>query len=342
MSQELHAPGQLGEKVLGPADAKVTVVEYASMSCPHCAHFDVTTFDDFKLKYIDSGKVRYIFREFPLNAPAYAVAMVARCAPADKFFDVVHAYFRSQDKWLAASDVKAAILEIAKGFGFTDQSFDACLANQALFKALNDVRDRGAASGCRPRRPSSSTARSSKGRSRLRNWTRRSRRCSSGFDAPARAPASEACAHEGQPAPPARVQVLRRRHRHPDPAGRHRHRRPERLRQIQSRRGAPLRHGRKLLQGDARRRHGGRDLLRLRRPSVAQHGGGDAVRRARRGRGAGAPSRSRSRAGSSASSDRATASTGARCAPATCRSSSPTPRPARIPRRSSARARWRS
>jgi protein-disulfide isomerase len=145
--QDLHAPGQLGEKVLGPADAKVTVVEYASMSCPHCAHFDATTFDDFRLKYIDSGKVRYILREFPLNAPAYAVAMLARCAPADKYFDVVHTYFRSQDKWLAASDLKAAILEIAKGFGFTDQSFDACIANQALFKALNDVRDRGSAFG---------------------------------------------------------------------------------------------------------------------------------------------------------------------------------------------------
>ena len=145
--EDLHAPGQLGEKVLGPPDAKVTVVEYASMSCSHCAHFDVTTFDAFKLKYIDSGKVRYIFREFPLNAPAYAVAMVARCAPADKFFDVVHTYFRSQDKWLASGDLKAAILEVAKGFGFTDQSFDACIANQSLFKAVNDVRDRGAAFG---------------------------------------------------------------------------------------------------------------------------------------------------------------------------------------------------
>lgn len=145
--EDLHAPGQLGEKVLGPADAKVTVVEYASMSCPHCAHFDATTFDDFRLKYIDSGKVRYIFREFPLNAPAFAVAMIARCAPADRFFDVVHTYFRSQDKWLAATDLKGAILEIAKGFGFTDQSFDACVANQALFKAISDVRDRGAAFG---------------------------------------------------------------------------------------------------------------------------------------------------------------------------------------------------
>ena len=68
----------------------------------------------FPLKYVDTGKVRYIFREFPLNAPAFAVAMVARCAPADQFFDVIHTYFRPQDKWLSAADLKAAILEIAK------------------------------------------------------------------------------------------------------------------------------------------------------------------------------------------------------------------------------------
>ena len=163
---DLHTPGQLGEKVLGPADAKVTVVEYASMSCPHCAHFDATTFDDFKLKYIDSGKVRYIFREFPLNAPAYAVAMVARCAPADNFFDVVHTYFRSQDKWLVGRPTsRRRSWRLPTVSDSHRQSFDACLANQALFKAIDEVRDaRRRHSACRPRRRSSSTARSSKGR----------------------------------------------------------------------------------------------------------------------------------------------------------------------------------
>jgi protein-disulfide isomerase len=144
---ELHAPGQLGEKVLGPASAPVTVVEYASMSCPHCAHFDATTFDEFKLKYVDTGKVRYIFREFPLNAPAYAVAMVARCAPADRFFEVIHAYFRSQDQWLRSENLKAAIFDVAKGFGFSEQSFDACISNQSLFTALEAVKERGVAFG---------------------------------------------------------------------------------------------------------------------------------------------------------------------------------------------------
>lgn len=145
--EELHAPGELGEKVLGPSDAKVTVVEYASMSCSHCAQFDRAVFDQFRLKYVDSGKVRYIFREFPLNAPAYAASMVARCAPADRYFDVVHAYFRAQDTWLAAPDLKAATLEIAKPFGLNEKSFEACVSNQSLFQGLEAIKNRGASFG---------------------------------------------------------------------------------------------------------------------------------------------------------------------------------------------------
>lgn len=144
---ELYAPGRLGEKVMGPANAPVTVVEYASLSCPHCAHFDQTVFSAFRLKYVDTGKVRYIFREFPLNAPAYAAAMVARCAPADRYFDVVHAYFGSQSTWLAAPDLKAATLEVAKPFGFTPQTFEACVSNQALFTGLEEIRKRATAFG---------------------------------------------------------------------------------------------------------------------------------------------------------------------------------------------------
>jgi protein-disulfide isomerase len=144
---ELYAPGRLGEKVLGPISAPVTVVEYASLSCPHCAHFDQTIFSQFRLKYVDTGKVRYIFREFPLNAPAYAAAMVARCAPADRYFEVVHAYFGSQATWLSAPDLKAATLEVAKPFGFTPQSFDACLSNQALFAGLEEVKKRAVSFG---------------------------------------------------------------------------------------------------------------------------------------------------------------------------------------------------
>jgi protein-disulfide isomerase len=146
-TDELYAPGSLGERALGPAEAPVTVVEYASMSCPHCAAFELTVLPELKTKYIDSGKIRFIFREFPHNNPGYPPAMVARCAPEGRFFEVVHAYFEKQEEWLSSADIMQSIRAIAKEHGFTDQSFDACVANQALFEALKESRDRGAGFG---------------------------------------------------------------------------------------------------------------------------------------------------------------------------------------------------
>ena len=80
---ELMAPGPLGDNVLGSPDAPVTIIEYASMTCPHCAHFHETTYPQLKAKYIDTGKVRFIFREFPLDQLAAAGSMLARCAGKD-------------------------------------------------------------------------------------------------------------------------------------------------------------------------------------------------------------------------------------------------------------------
>ena len=145
--EDLHAPGPLGDKVIGSADAPVTVVEYASMSCPHCGAFHRETFGPFREKYVDSGQVRFIFREFPLNAPAYAAAMIARCAPADRYFDVIGAYFEQQDEWLSSQDLKTAIYQIAQPFGFTEQSFDACVSNQSLFEGLEAMKERGVSFG---------------------------------------------------------------------------------------------------------------------------------------------------------------------------------------------------
>ncbi len=135
--QELHGPGQLGQKVLGPEDAPVTIVEYASFTCPHCATFHNDVFGDFKAKYIDTGQVRYIFREFLRNGADVAITAIARCAPADRYFDVVDAYFSNQDQWLRSDDMRNAIFEQAKAFDFTQESFDACLSNQTLLGALD-------------------------------------------------------------------------------------------------------------------------------------------------------------------------------------------------------------
>ncbi|MGH6923580.1 MAG: DsbA family protein [Propylenella sp.] len=144
---ELHAPGQLGEKVLGPSDAPVTVVEYASFTCPHCGEFHNKVLDAFKLKYIDSGKVRLIFREFLRNGADVAVSAVARCAPADRYFEVVEAYFKAQDQWLKEKDLRQAIFEQAKAFGFTEASFKACLENKALLEAFDAGMRRAASFG---------------------------------------------------------------------------------------------------------------------------------------------------------------------------------------------------
>jgi protein-disulfide isomerase len=141
---DLLVAGPLGDKALGDENAPVSVVEYASMTCPHCGRFHRQTWASFKEKYIDSGKVRFIFREFPLDASAYAVAMLARCAPADRYFDIIDLYFTTQDAWLASQDRYNALLDLAKQVGFSKESFDACLANQALFEGLDEVKNRGA------------------------------------------------------------------------------------------------------------------------------------------------------------------------------------------------------
>ncbi len=140
----LAQSGSLTDKVLGDEAAPVTVVEYASMSCPHCATFHNTTWKPFKEKYVDTGKVRFIFREFPLNTAAYAVAMVARCAPDSKYYEIIDTYFAEQADWLRAENMYQALLDRAEAFGFTKETFDACLQNQSLVDGLNEIRKKAA------------------------------------------------------------------------------------------------------------------------------------------------------------------------------------------------------
>jgi protein-disulfide isomerase len=140
---ELAKAGPAGDVVLGSDKAPVTVIEYASMTCPHCAHFSMTTFPELQKRYIDTGKVRFIFREFPLDALAAAGFMLARCAGKDKFIPVIEALFAKQPEWMVKEPI-APLREIAKQFGFTEQSFDACLANQKVLDDIQEVRDRAA------------------------------------------------------------------------------------------------------------------------------------------------------------------------------------------------------
>jgi protein-disulfide isomerase len=138
---DLLVPGPLGDQIQGQADAPVTIVEYASMTCPHCSHFHETTYPEMKKKYIDTGKVRFIFREFPLDPLAAAAAMLARCAGKDKFFPLVDAFFAQQKDWVVQKPLQP-MFAIAKQAGFTQQSFDECLANQQLLTNLEEQRTR--------------------------------------------------------------------------------------------------------------------------------------------------------------------------------------------------------
>ena len=140
---DLANPGPEPDIMIGSDKAPVTIIEYASMTCPHCAHFSETTFPELQKRYIDTGKVRFIFREFPLDALAAAGFMLARCAGKDKFMPVVETLFAKQREWMVEKPVEP-LREIAKQFGFTQKSFDECLANQKVLDAIQDVRDRAA------------------------------------------------------------------------------------------------------------------------------------------------------------------------------------------------------
>lgn len=143
-AEELAVAGPLGEKFEGKPDAPVTIIEYASMTCGHCAKFAIDTYPKLKSEYIDTGKVRFILREFPLDPLAAAGFMIARCAPEDKYFPVVDLLFAEQKNWAYSDKPVEGLQNIVKQVGFTQQSFEACLTNQELLDGVNAVRQRGA------------------------------------------------------------------------------------------------------------------------------------------------------------------------------------------------------
>jgi protein-disulfide isomerase len=141
---DLMQQGPLGDMVLGDEKAPVTIIEYASMTCPHCAHFALTTFPQLKEKYIDTGKVKYILREFPFDPIAEGAFMLARCAGGkDKYYAMVDLLFRTQNTWAVDKPLQP-MLATVKQAGFTEDSFKACLANQKVQEGIEWVRDRAA------------------------------------------------------------------------------------------------------------------------------------------------------------------------------------------------------
>ena len=142
LSAELKKPGSVEDLVLGKADAPVTIHEYASLTCSHCAAFHTKVLPVLKTKYIDTGKVRLVLREFPLDNLAAAGSMLARCAGGEKTYAMIQALFEKQSEWaFVQGNPVPAMFKIAEGHGFTKETFDKCLTDQKLLDGITGVRD---------------------------------------------------------------------------------------------------------------------------------------------------------------------------------------------------------
>ncbi len=133
----------LGEMALGADDAPITVIEYASMTCPHCAAFHAETYKALKKKYIDTGKVRFVFREFPLDRLAFAASKLARCAGEDGFFAMIDVLFQQQRNWARTKDPTGALARIGRLAGIDQAGFEACLDDEAISKVVLENRQTG-------------------------------------------------------------------------------------------------------------------------------------------------------------------------------------------------------
>jgi protein-disulfide isomerase len=131
------------DRVLGKADAPVTIIEYASLTCPHCAAFDAETLPQIKKEWIDTGKAKLIFRDFPLDGLALKGALLARCAPAERFYGFIDVLFHRQEYWTRSGDPQEALGRIAKLGGMSEDQFQACMKDDAAQNKILAMRMAG-------------------------------------------------------------------------------------------------------------------------------------------------------------------------------------------------------
>lgn len=129
-----------GDYYMGNEYAPVLMIEYASLSCPHCAHFHQAVLDDLIVSHINTDKVRYIYRDFPLNAPALDATKLSMCADKDKYFNFLKVLFKSQENWMMADDYKAVLKSIGKLGGVSEDEFDKCLADKEVESRILSVK----------------------------------------------------------------------------------------------------------------------------------------------------------------------------------------------------------
>ena len=120
------------DRILGNPEAPITIVEYASLTCPHCAHFANDVLPELKKEWIDTGKARLVLRDFPLDEPALRAAMIARCAPPERYYAFADTFFAAQEKWVRSGDYREALARLAKLGGMGQAEFDTCIKNTDL------------------------------------------------------------------------------------------------------------------------------------------------------------------------------------------------------------------
>lgn len=141
--EELMKPGPLPENTLGRADAKVTIIEYASHTCPYCRAFHAKTFPKLKRAYIDTGKVYFILREFPIGRSSGTASIVNKCAPKGKYFKLFHQFMARQGEWVSQEVRIDRIFKVGRSVGLSDAQMNACINDKKLVAGLRTVKERG-------------------------------------------------------------------------------------------------------------------------------------------------------------------------------------------------------
>lgn len=134
----------LSERVIGNPEAPITIIEYASLTCPHCANFHANTLPRIKKDWIETGKAKLVYRDYPLDKYAASASMIARCAPKDKYFIFLNAFYVQQKNWSSAQDPIKVLTQLAGLGGMSKVDVDACLANEALQDGILQMRLEGA------------------------------------------------------------------------------------------------------------------------------------------------------------------------------------------------------